>query len=147
MEVAIWFGLMVLFGILEATTVTLVSIWFLGGSLAAMIAAMAGANIWLQIVLFLAVSAALLACLRPLVKKYIKPNVTATNADALVGQDAIVTEPIDNLEAQGAVRIGGVTWSARSTAGQSIPAGTQVRVDRIEGVKLFVTQAGVPAAR
>lgn len=145
MDVAIWFGAMVFFGIVEAATVTLVSVWFAGGALVAMFAALFGAPVWLQVILFVAASAALLASLRPLVRRYVKPRITATNADALVGQTAVVTETIANLDARGAVKINGVVWSARSSSGDGIPAGVHVRVDRIEGVKLFVTPADVTA--
>ena len=68
MEIGIWFGLLILFGILEAVTVSVVSIWFMAGSLAAILAALCGASLPVQIVLFLAVSVALLACLRPVVR-------------------------------------------------------------------------------
>lgn len=145
MDIAIWFGLMVAFCALEAATVTLVSIWFAGGALAATIAALLGASWPLELVLFVGVSALLLACLRPLVRKYVTPKVTATNAQALVGQVVLVTESIDNLAAQGAVKVNGVVWTARSASGANIPAGTKVRIDRIEGVKLFVIPAEVAA--
>ena len=102
MEIGIWFGLLILFGILEAVTVSVVSIWFMAGSLAAILAALCGASLPVQIVLFLAVSVALLACLRPLVRKYVSPKITATNADRVIGKTAVVTESIDNIAAQGA---------------------------------------------
>ena len=146
MEIGIWFGLLILFGILEAVTVSVVSIWFMAGSLAAILTALCGASLPVQIVLFLAVSVALLACLRPLVRKYVSPKITATNADRVIGKTAVVTESIDNIAAQGAVKVGGVVWTARSSGGKPIAAGAQVQVDRIEGVKLYVTPAEVPAA-
>ena len=146
MEIGIWFGLLILFGILEAVTVSVVSIWFMAGSLAAILAALCGASLPVQIVLFLAVSVGLLACLRPLVRKYASPKITATNADRVIGKTAVVTESIDNIAAQGAVKVGGVVWTARSSGGKPIAAGAQVQVDRIEGVKLYVTPAEVPAA-
>ena len=146
MEIGIWFGLLILFGLLEAVTVSVVSIWFMAGSLAAILAALCGASLPVQIVLFLAVSVALLACLRPLVRKYVSPKITATNADRVIGKTAVVTESIDNIAAQGAVKVGGVVWTARSSGGKPIAAGAQVQVDRIEGVKLYVTPAEVPAA-
>ena len=146
MEIGIWFGLLILFGILEAVTVSVVSIWFMAGSLAAILAALCGASLPVQIVLFLAVSVALLACLRPLVRKYVSPKITATNADRVIGKTAVVTESIDNIAAQGAVKVGGVVWTARSSGGKPIAAGAQVQVDRIEGVRLYVTPAEVPAA-
>lgn len=143
--VAIWFSALVLFGIAEAATVSLVSIWFMAGTLVALIAAICGAPIWLQVLLFLAVSVALLASLRPLVRKFVTPKLTRTNVESLIGKTAVVTENIDNISAQGSAKVGGVVWTARSTDGDPIPAGAQVIVDRIEGVKVFVSPAEVPA--
>lgn len=134
-----WLGLMIFFIILEANTVTLMSIWFATGALVATVAALLSAPIWLQTVLFFAVSGVLLACLRPFVRKYIRPKITATNVDAIIGSRGYVTNAIDNLEARGNVKLGGVEWSARSTTGDHIPEKTLVQVDRIEGVKAFVT--------
>ena len=137
-----WLGLMIFFIFVEANTVALMSIWFAAGSLVAAVAAVLGAEIWLQAVLFFAVSAVLLACLRPFVRKFIKPKGVATNVDAIVGSTGYVTAPIDNIAAQGQVKLGAMEWSARSTGGEPIPEKTLVKVDRIEGVKVFVTPAG-----
>ena len=139
MEAIIWLGIMVVFLFMEANTVSLVSIWFAAGSLAALIASLFGAPGWLQITLFLVTSAAALACLRPLVRKYIKPKIVPTNTDALLNSQGYVTEEIDNLAARGQVKLGAMEWTARSTNGNPIPQGTLVRVDKIEGVKAFVT--------
>lgn len=137
----IWLAALVVFAIVEASTVTLVSIWFVGGSLAALIAALAGGPLWLQATLFLAVSVLLLLCLRPLLRKFYSPKKIRTNAPANIGKLAIVTEDIDNLQSQGAVKLSGLVWTARSTGGGIIRAGTIVRVNSIEGVKLFVEPA------
>lgn len=134
-----WLGLMITFLVMEASTVTLVSIWFAAGSLAATIAALFSAPIWLQVTLFLAVAGLLLVCLRPFIRKVIRPKITATNVDATVGAKGYVTAAIDNLEARGQVKLGGVEWSARSTTGEPIPEKTLVQVDKIEGVKAFVS--------
>ena len=95
--------------------------------------------------LFLAVSAGLLAGLRPLVRRYVAPKVTATNVDSLVGSTGLVTAAIDNVSAAGQVKLGAMVWTARSTSGEPIPEGTLITVDRIEGVKAFVSPAQVPA--
>ena len=142
----IWLILMILFLIMEANTVSLVSAWFAVGSLAALIASLFGAQLWLQITLFLVVSAASLACMRPLVRKYIKPRIVPTNTDALLQSQGYVTEDIDNLAAHGQVKLGAMEWTARSTDGYPIQAGTLVQVDKIEGVKVFVTPVEVTAA-
>ena len=145
MAAIVWLVLMVVFLAAEASTVSMVSLWFAAGSLIALLTALAGGPAWLQTLLFLAVSAGLLLALRPLVKKYLSPKLTATNVDSVVGSTGLVTAAIDNVSAVGQVKLGAMEWTARSTSGQPIPAGTLVKVDRIEGVKAFVSPAEVPA--
>lgn len=139
----VWFALLVLFFAVEASTVTVVSIWFAAGSVVALIANLLGAPSWLQIVLFFVVSILLLLALRPITKKYFTPKLTKTNVDSVIGSVGIVTAKIDNIEAVGTIKLGAMEWSARSTSGDEIPEGTRVRVDRIEGVKVFVTPVEV----
>ena len=134
-----WLAMVILFLVMEGSTVALVSIWFAAGSLTAMITALLGGPLWLQVILFLGISAGLLALLRPLVRKYIKPKITATNVDSLIGSRGYVTETVDNLAASGQVKLGAMPWTARSTDGSPIEAGTLVQVDRIEGVKAYVS--------
>lgn len=141
----VWLMLMVVFLGAEAATVGMVSLWFAAGALAALLTALAGGPAWLQTLLFIAVSAGLLLALRPLVKKYLAPKLTATNVDSVVGSIGIVTAAIDNVTAAGQVKLGAMEWTARSTSGQPIPVGTRVKADRIEGVKVFVSPAEVPA--
>lgn len=143
MDTILWFVLLVLFIWAEAATVTMVSAWFAIGALAAVIAALLGGQLWLQIVLFLGVSGISLALLRPIAKKYFDPRITRTNVDALVGKTCQAIADIDNLTSAGQIKIGDVEWSARSTTGEAIPAGTQVRIDRVEGVKVYVTPVTV----
>lgn len=140
----VWLGLMILFLIAEGATVSLVSLWFAAGAVVAMFAALLGAGVWLQTGLFLAVSGALLLMLRPIVRRYLVPKITATNVDSLVGSTGLVTEAIDNVTASGQVKLGAMEWTARSTTGENIPQGTLIRVDRIEGVKVYVTPVNVP---
>lgn len=137
----IWLTLLALFTIGEAVTVGLVSIWFAAGSLAALLCALANGPLWLQIALFIVVSALCLLAIRPLARKYVNSRVQPTNADRVIGAEAKVTEDIDNLQGKGTVTIGGITWSARSEHDAPIPAGTLVRVLRIEGVKVYVEEA------
>lgn len=145
MGTIIWIVALVVFLMVEASTVTMVSLWFACGSLAALIVSLFAAFGW-QITAFLAVSAIALTALRPLVRKYIKPRIAKTNVDAIIGSQGYVTADIDNLTATGKVKLGAMEWTARSTAGENIPAGTLVRVDRIEGVKAFVTAVKETAA-
>lgn len=141
-----WLVALIVFAVAEAATVGLVSIWFAGGALVALIAAGLNAPVWLQVVLFVAISVILLALLRPMVRKLSKPHQTRTNADRHIGQNALVTEEINNLEETGAIRLDGIIWTARSEGGQVIPAGTIITVRRISGVKAWVSPANTPAS-
>ena len=140
----IWLIAMVAFLIVEAACpFHLVSIWFAVGALAAMIVSMLGGVLWVQITVFCVVSGVLLAALWPFIRKFLNPRITKTNVDSVVGSEGIVTADIDNLNAVGQVKLGGMEWTARSTSGANIPTGTRIRVDRIEGVKAFVSPAEV----
>ena len=141
----VWFLLMVLFIIVEANTVAVVSAWFAAGALVAMLASILGGQLWLQVVLFFTASAMLLLSLRPMVRKYFTPKLVKTNVDLVIGMRGPVTERIDNLTSCGQVKLGAMVWSARSSSGQPIEAGTVIRVDRVEGVKVFVSPAEVNA--
>ena len=141
----VWLVLLVVFLAAEAATVSMVSLWFAVSALVALLVALLGGPGWLQGTLFLVISAVLLALLRPIVRRYISPRITATNVDSVIGSTGLVTAAIDNVSAAGQVKLGAMEWTARSTSGQPIPVGTLVKVDRIEGVKAFVSPAEVPA--
>ena len=134
----VWVIVMALAAFVEAATPVLVSIWFSVGALVAMLAAYFGASLTVQLLLFVFVSIAALVGARPLAKRFVDPHIVPTNADRLLGAKAQVTEEIDNEHASGAVYVDGKTWTARSEDGDIIPAGEQVEVIRMEGVKLFV---------
>ena len=136
---AFWLIAMVLLLIIEMIVPGIVSIFFAFGALAALIAALLLAPMWLQLAWFFAVSILTLILTRPFVKKYVNSRVTPTNADMAVGRDAIVTEAIDNLHAKGAVMLDGKIWTARTEKDTVvINAGEIVRILRIQGVKLSV---------
>ena len=141
----IWLSLMVLFLIAEAATVTVVSLWFAAGALAALAACLLGGSAGIQIAVFLVVSAAMLALLRPLVRKYLTPKLTRTNVDSVIGAQGKVTVAIDNVSAEGQVKLGAMYWTARSSSGEPIAEGTRIRVDRIEGVRVFVSEVSACA--
>ncbi len=134
----VWLGLLILFAVGEAVSVGLTSIWFAAGALAALVCALLNGPLWLQITLFIIVSILCLLAVRPLAKRYLNGKVQPTNVDRILGEEAQVTEDIDNIQGRGAVTIGGITWSARSQNGEAIPTGALVKVLRIEGVKVFV---------
>ena len=133
----IWILATVGFVVLEAATTTLISIWFVAGSIAGLLAANAGKTWLYQLTVFVVVSGAALVITRPLVRRYTSARATPTNADRVLDQIGRVTEPIDNEN--GAVKVDGKEWTARSSTGTPIPEGAHVRVDNIDGVKLYVT--------
>ena len=144
MFIWLWLGAIVLFGVAEVVTESMISIWFVAGSLAALFTCMSG---WAlgglspeatQVLVFAVVSALALVITRPLVRRFMTRPRIPTNSDRVVGMTAKVTEAVDNDRASGAVYVDGKTWTARSADGSAIPAGTQVKVQKIEGVKLLV---------
>ncbi len=135
----VWLIAMAVFLIVEGIVPGLVSIWFALGALAALIAAMVGAPLWLQLVWFVLVSIAALALTRPLARKYVNGRVTPTNADRILGRECVVRETIDNLRGTGAVAVDGKVWTARMlNENETAREGETVIARRIDGVKLIV---------
>ena len=141
----VWLGAVLLFLVLEGATAAVTSLWFVVGALAALLVETLGGELWLQITVFCLVSVALLLALRPWLKKFINPKKVKTNVDAIVGKQGLVLEEIDNLTGTGKVKLDGMEWSARSANGEKIEEGTVIVVEKIEGVKVFVTAAAVTA--
>ncbi len=138
----IWLIVMIVLLIVEAVVPGLVSIWFALGALAALIAAILHAPMWLQLVWFFVVSIAALVLTRPLAKKYVNGRVKPTNADMILGKECVVTEEIDNIRGTGAVTVGGKVWTARmENDGETAAVGEVLKTLRIEGVKLIVSKA------
>ena len=140
----IWVGLLILFLAVEAACpLHLVSLWFAVGCLGGLTVYLLGGALWLQVTVFLVVSCLLLIALWPLSKKYLTPKLTATNIDSVIGSTGYVTVPVDNVHAKGQVKLGAMEWTARSSTGETIPENTLVKVDKIEGVKVYVTPAEI----
>lgn len=137
MEQTIWLAVVIITAVIEAVTAGLVTIWFTIGALAALVAAFFGAHLAIQIVLFIAVSALSLVLTRPLVKKHILVKSEKTNADRLLGKTCEVVEDINNIKETGAIKIGGLTWSAKSES-EPIKKGELVTVTEIKGVHVIV---------
>ena len=143
----VWIAAIVIFGIAEAATAGLVSIWFVAGAVAALVATELGAALWLQFATFLVVSILALTATRPLARKMLDKTIVPTNADRVLHHEAKVTETVDNENATGAVYIDGKTWTARSEDGNIIPKGKMARIVRMEGVKLYVRESKEPSER
>ena len=138
-----WLGAVVIFGVTELLTEGMVSIWFAAGALAALL----NAPVAVQVMTFALVSAAAVFLSRPYVRRFMERPGIPTNADRVIGGVARVTEAVNNEKASGAVYVDGKTWTARSTDGSVIPAGEQVLVRKIEGVKLLVDQVRTEALK
>ena len=136
-----WLVVLVALVVIELLTMGLTTVWFAGGAFVATIAALFHAPLFLQIILFLVVSALLLFFTRPLAFKYFNKDRIRTNAESLVGRQAIVISEIDNLQGIGQVNVGGMEWSARTRVdGVRLPVGTVATVLAINGVKLIVEE-------
>lgn len=140
MYVTGWLIAIIAFIVLEAVTYQLVSVWFVIGSLGGLVAAALGASFGVQIAAFVILSALMLAVLRPLSMKLLKPKGLKTNVDGLIGGDVLITENVSNIEGTGKGKINGMTWTVRSESGEDIPENSVATVSRIEGVKLIVTK-------
>ena len=135
----LWIAAAVVFAVVEAATAQILTIWFCIGSIGAIIANVLGASLTVQAIVFVAVSLLTLVVARPYLRRFTRTKVQPTNLDMCVGQTALVTEEIDNLAGKGQAKIRGSLWTARSSDGSVIPAGAQVTVQAIEGVKLIVS--------
>lgn len=136
----IWLVVLAILLVIEFLTLGLTTVWFAGGALVAFLVSLAGGPLWLQLLLFIAVSVVLLLFTRPLAVKYLNKDVQKTNVDSIPGQKGIVTATIDNLKAEGQVAIQGMEWTARAKNGNTIEKGKVVRVTAVEGVKLIVEE-------
>lgn len=138
MMLIIWAVLIIAFGVLEAATAQLVSIWFVIGAIAAFIAALFNASVLVQVIIFIAVTILALIATRPIVKKFVHAKKQPTNADRVLNQTGIVIEEINNIKATGQVKVDGKVWSAKSADNSIIPVNEQITIKEISGVKLIV---------
>jgi len=137
-ETIVWLGIFLVLLVLEIISLGLTTIWFAGGALAAFAAALLGANIIIQAVLFLVISLVLLFVTRPIAVKYFNNNLAKTNVENVIGKTAKVSRQIDNVNSLGEAVLEGETWMARSENNEIIAEGTLVTVVAVEGVKLIV---------
>ena len=134
-----WLIALVVFLVIEAATLGLATIWFAGGALVALIAAMCGAGLGIQFASFLVVSLVLLIFTRPFAVRFLSKDTLKTNVNRVIGMEGVVTEEISNLAGTGKVSLGGNIWTARTeNEGGTIPVDAVVAVLRVEGVKLIV---------
>lgn len=136
--VIFWIVSAIIFVILEAVTAQLVSIWFAGGSVVALILSLLNTSVKIQIAAFVISSAVFLLVALPTIRKHLKMDSVPMNADSLIGMNGVVTMDINNKEETGQIKVRGQYWSARNIENDVIPAGSVVKIIRIEGVHLDV---------
>lgn len=134
----LWVAVIIVALIVEAATLDLNAIWFALGGLGGLIVTSVGGSLHVQLVVFVVISAVLIFLVRPFARRVLRPKGAATNADRIIGQEALVTQPINNTLSQGEIKVFGQLWTARAADGGEIPAGSLVRVREIVGVKAIV---------
>ncbi len=134
----VWLSAVIVLGILESVTVQFVSIWFAGGALLALIAALLGASALIQSIIFVVASALLLVLTRPLVKKLVASDGFKSNTDSLIGKSAVITRTSDMFGEGGEAKVGANCWSVKSGDGTQLQKDDVVTIEKIEGVKLVV---------
>ncbi len=137
--IVFWSVLLICAVLTELATQQLVSIWFAAGSLGALIAAAAGGNTTLQLAIFAALSLLLLILTRPILRKLLRFELKDTNAKMDIGKLAVVIQEIDPQKGTGRVRLGDSDWMAVASPELTIPVGTTVKVEKVDGAKLHVS--------
>ncbi len=138
MEAYYWLIAMAVLLAIEIATVSLLTIWFAGGSLVAFAASLVGANFAVQLALFFLVSIVMLIFTRPWAMKYFNNNRKKTNYESIIGTEGRVIQDVDNFESKGRIVVNGQEWTARAVDGKAIPMDSKVVIEAIEGVKAMV---------
>ena len=138
-----WLIMLVLLTVTEILTFNFITIWFAAGSLAALISSLCGADIMVQMWVFIIISVLSLIFTKPLVKNKLNFKKTETNADRVIGKTAIVTDEINSEKFAGEVKVNGQMWSAISYENEIIEKDSKVKILDIEGVKLVVEKLPV----
>lgn len=134
----IWLAVIIVTLVVEVITQGLTTIWFSIGAAVAAVTTVLNLNVWLQIVIFTAVSLIVMLLVRPMAKRMLMDRITPTNMDMLLKEQALVIENIDNDAGTGKVKVRDIEWTARTESGERIEAGKMVEIQRIDGVKLIV---------
>lgn len=140
---ALWLIIFLALAVIEMLTLDLFFILMSVGALAAVVADLLGAPLWLQVIIFCIVALAMILFVRPIALRHLHkgPNDLRTNVDRLIGHAAIVIEPVTSDG--GRVKIGGDIWSARSANGAALAMGNNVEVTAIEGATAIVVAAAI----
>ncbi len=134
---ALWLTVFLVFAVVEMLTLDLFFIMLGGGALAGLLSAFAGADLWLQIVVFSVISLLMIGFVRPVALKHLRssPADQRSNVERLIGESALVMEPVSANG--GLVKIGGDVWTARSDSGV-LAAGQRAVVRAIDGATAVV---------
>ena len=144
METMYWLIIFVVLLIIEICTMGLTTIWFAGGALVEFVMGIIGFGTTVQVIVFLIVSVLLLVMTRPIALKYFNKERQKTNAESLIGRQALVLEDVDTLHARGLVEVNGQEWSAKTDDPEGfIKKNVVVVIDGIQGVKLIVREKEV----
>ena len=135
----IWLIAAVVLGVVEVSTVNLITLWFAVSALVVAVIAAFGAGAGVQITVFIVVSAILVIATRPLARRFLNRRTVATNADRIISAKGVVVEEINSIKGSGQVKVMGQVWSAKSANGENIADGTAVTVVALEGVKVVVS--------
>lgn len=136
----LWIVLAVVLGIIEASTVNFVTIWFAIGAVFAFVTAVITDSLVFQVAVFTGISVLSLILTRPFVKKVLNNKTVATNADRYINQKAYVTQTINGVSGSGQIKSMGQIWSAKSEDGLDINEGEEVIINRIDGVRAVVSK-------
>ena len=135
-----WIIILAILIFIEILTLGITTIWFAGGAVAAFFLSLYYDNLILEIIVFLAVSLALLYFTRPVVMKQLNSTRTSTEYEGVIGKIAVVIIEVDNMNGVGQVNVDGQEWSARSLDGSILKKDTTVRIQGITGTKVIVTE-------
>ncbi len=134
----VWLALILVAGVVEVLTAPLVALWFVPGAFVAMILAFCNVPIYVQVIVFILLSAACLVLAKTVFRKFFQPKNEKFNIDAIIGEKCLVTEKIDNIAGRGAVKVKGLEWAARTLSDDVVvDEGARVEVIAVEGVKLI----------
>lgn len=134
--VYIWLLVIAASVFIEASTSTLIAIWFAPAALISAILAALNVPLYIQILSFVVLSGVFMLFFYKKLKDNILKKSEKTNLDAIIGKNAVVEEEFSNLKV-GRVKVGGISWSAVSESDETFFQGDIVTVKEISGVKLI----------
>jgi len=137
----VWLAIFIVAIIIEAAGPELISIWFVAGSLVAMILSfIPGIPWWVEAITFVVISVLTMLFIRPLIAKFTKTNKIDSNIDEIIGKKALMIKSCDELN-YGELKLNGTIWTACSSENEiSIPEGAMVEVVAVSGNKLIVKE-------